>query len=297
MTAPLKALIINADDFGLEKEVNSAIIRAHRQGIVTAASLIANGTAFENAVELALEHPSLDVGAHLVLTRGPSLTGGPLLNPVEVPSLIKGDGLFPKNPVTLAGRIMMGFISHSQIEKELLAQMERIRRAGIRITHIDSHQHIHVLPSVFRIVAALALEFGVKWLRLPLRCVLPAGGPSVGALRRLQAGLLERLAARNASVMAASGLRATSYCLGFHFAGRLLEDEIEHIISNLPEGTIELSCHPGHDEARLEQNHPWGYKWERELSALCSERVRTAIEKAGVKLTGYSGLDARQCDS
>jgi hopanoid biosynthesis associated protein HpnK len=290
MTAQ-RILVINADDFGLEKEVNSAIIRAHREGILTATSLIANGTAFENAAELALEHPSLDVGAHLALTRGPSLLGGPLLKPVEVPSLVKGDGLFPQNPATLAGRIMMGLISHSQIEKEFRAQMEKIRAAGIRITHIDSHQHIHVLPSVFRVVATLALEFNVKWLRLPVRCALPGGGPSVGALRRLQAGLLERLAARNMRIMTAAGLRAPAYCLGFHFAGRLLEDEIEHIISNLPEGMTELSCHPGHDDARLEQNHPWGYKWERELSALCSEHVRKTIEKEGVRLTGYSGLE------
>ncbi|MBI4830413.1 MAG: ChbG/HpnK family deacetylase [Candidatus Lindowbacteria bacterium] len=285
-----KILIVNADDFGLENEVNSAIIKAHRQGVVTSASLIANGAAFEDAVELARQNASLDVGVHLTLTRGPSLSGGPLLAPVEVPSLVKGDGLFPQNPMTLTARIMMGLISFAQVEREFRAQMERIRSAGIRITHIDSHQHIHVVPPVFRIVARLAREFDVKWLRLPTAHIWPGGGPPVGALRRLQADLLAWLAARNAGVMSAAGLRASDHYFGFHLAGRLLEDEIERVVWNLPEGTTELSCHPGADDVRLERKHPWGYKWERELAALCSPRVREGIEKAGVRLTGYSGL-------
>jgi hopanoid biosynthesis associated protein HpnK len=285
-----KLLIVNADDFGLEEEINSGIIEAHLHGVVTSTSLIANGGAFDHAVALAHENPGLDVGAHLTLTRGPSLVGGPLLDPVEVPSLVKGDGLFSQNPTTLAARIVLGFVSSSQIRKELRAQMEKITSAGIRITHVDSHQHIHMAPPVFRIVVELACEFGVKWLRLPIGCFLPRSGPRAGALGRLKSEILARLAARDLPVMTSAGLRSAQYHVGVDFSGRLLEDEIEHIVANLPDGIIELSCHPGSDDARLSRSHPWGFRWQRELSALCSTRVRTAIEESGLKLVGYSNL-------
>lgn len=289
-----KLLVINADDFGLEEETNSGIARAHVQGVVTSASLLANGAAFDHAVALSREHPGLDVGAHLTLTRGPSLVGGPLLGSQEVPSLVKGDGLFHQNPATLAARIALGLVSSSQIGRELTAQMRRIESAGIRITHIDSHQHIHMFPRVFRIVSELAGEFGVKWVRLPVIWTLPGDGPKAGTVRRLQGRLLTALARRNLPALEEAGLRTAAYQIGFDFSGRLTEDRIEHIVRNLPDGIVELSCHPGSDDARLGRNHPWGYGWQQELSALCSERVRQAIERAGVKLVGYSSLSGSE---
>ena len=285
-----KLLIVNADDFGLEQETNSGIVNAHAQGVVTSASLIANGAAFEHAVMLAREHPALDVGAHLTMTRGSSLVGGPLLEPPAVPSLVGRDGLFFQSPAALAGRIVLGLVSSSQVRKELRAQMKKMESAGIRITHIDSHQHIHVLPPVFRIVAELACEFGVKWIRLPLIWTLSAGRLRVGMLRRVQRRLLTTLARRNLHALTETGLRTPEYHVGFDLSGRLSEEEIEQIVTNLPGGIVELSCHPGSDDSVLSRNHPWGYRWQQELSALCSARVRRAIEGAGVKLVGYSSL-------
>lgn len=287
----MKLLIVNADDFGLEEEINAGIIKAHSEGVATSASLLANGGAFDHAVALARESPKLDVGAHLTLTRGPSRVGSPLLTATEVPTLVKSNGLFPQSPTSLAARIALGTVDMRQVEKELRAQMEKIRSAGIRITHIDSHQHIHMVPSVFRIVTGLAHEFGVTWLRLPVMRASPRGGPAAPPLQHLKSKLLSRLAIWNSRSMAGRGLRSAQYHVGIEFSGRLCGETIERIVTSLPDGVGELSCHPGSDNGHLGGNHPWGYMWEQELAALCSPRVLEAIEKSNVELTNYSGLN------
>ena len=287
-----KFLIVNADDFGLEKEINDGIAKAHREGVATSASLIANGGAFDHAVALARESPKLDVGAHLTLTRGPSRVGSPVLTSTEAHSLVRNTGLLPQSPTALAARIAFGTVDMRQVEKELRAQMEKIRSAGIRITHIDSHQHIHMVPAVFRIVMGLAHEFGVTWVRLPVMWPSPHRGPAAPPLQRLKSKLLSGLAIWNSRLTAGQGLRSAQYHVGIEFSGRLCEDTIERIITNLPDGIVELSCHPGSDNAHLGGNHPWGYMWEQELAALCSPRVLEAIEKSNIKLTNYSGLNS-----
>lgn len=287
----MKLLIINADDFGLEEEINAGIIKAHREGVATSTSIIANGRAFDHAVALAREAPGLDVGAHLTLTRGPSRVGSPVLAPAEVPSLVRHDGLLPQNPTTLAARIALGTVDMRQVEKELRAQMAKIRSAGIRITHIDSHQHIHMVPAVFRVVTGLAHEFGIAWVRLPARQASLHDGPQAPLLQRLKSRLLSGLAIWNSRSAAGRGLHSAQYHVGIEFSGRLCVDTFERIVTRLPDGIVELSCHPGSDNAQLGGNHPWGYMWEQELSALCSSRVLEAIEKSNIKLTNYSGLN------
>jgi hopanoid biosynthesis associated protein HpnK len=279
-------LIVNADDFGLEKEINSAIIEAHAKGIVTSASLLANGDAFEHAVELARKHSGLGIGAHLTLNRGPSLTGGPLLKE-EVPSLAGRNGLFPKSPILFAARVALGAINLHEVEAELRAQLEKIRSAGIKITHIDSHQHIHLAPSVFEIVVRLAEAFRVNWVRLPIP---PKSSPSRGPLaKRLKQTLLGKLALWNAGTVD-SAVRWADYHVGIEHAGRLFEDELAGIIRALPDALVELSCHPGADNAKLSVNHPWNFRWQQEFSALCSPAVRAAVDEARVRLVNYHEL-------
>ncbi len=287
-----KFLIVNADDFGLEEEVNAGIIKAHLEGVVTSTSLIANGAAFDHAVALAKENPKLDMGAHLTLTRGPSLVGAPVLARAEVSSLVGDDGLLPQSPTVLAARITTGLVSMRHVEKELRAQMEKIQAGGIRVTHIDSHQHIHVAPGVFRVVTGLAKEFGVPWLRVPVMWAPRRGGPVANPLQRLKNAVLSALAAWDIRSTAGEGVRFADYHVGIDFSGRLCGEVIEHIVRNLPDGIIELSCHPGSDNDHLSKNHPWGYMWKQELEALCSGGVRKAIEESDINLIGYSGLHA-----
>jgi predicted glycoside hydrolase/deacetylase ChbG (UPF0249 family) len=147
----LKRLIINADDFGFTRDVNAGIVHAHREGVLTSATLMANGGAFEDAVRLARETPTLDIGCHLVLVQGRSLvTGSPL----------------PEKPTDLVVALLRNQID---VRAELRAQVQKIIDAGIRPTHLDSHKHTHLLPNVFREVLRLAQESGIRYVRLPLR--------------------------------------------------------------------------------------------------------------------------------
>jgi len=151
----LKRLIINADDFGFTRDVNAGIVQAHREGVVTSTTLMANGDAFEDAIRLAQETPALDVGCHLVLVQGPSvLDGRPL----------------PETPLQLIFHKIDAYA-------ELRAQIQKILAAGIRPTHLDSHKHTHLLPGVFRAVVRLAQEFSIPYVRRPL--------PSIDYYRRL----------------------------------------------------------------------------------------------------------------
>jgi predicted glycoside hydrolase/deacetylase ChbG (UPF0249 family) len=139
-----KLLIVNADDFGFTHDVNEGIIEAHRSGIVTATTLMANGAAFEHAVQLAKATPTLDVGAHLVLVGAPGL------------------------PRTVAALVRQVTLRRLRIYEELDAQIRRIQAAGIRPTHLDTHKHTHLLPPVLDAVARLSREHGIPWVRRPL---------------------------------------------------------------------------------------------------------------------------------
>jgi predicted glycoside hydrolase/deacetylase ChbG (UPF0249 family) len=151
----LKRLIINADDFGFTRDVNAGIIQAHREGVLTSATLMANGDAFDDAVRLAHETPTLDVGCHLVLVQGLSVLNGHAL---------------PETPVRLLFQKVDAYA-------ELRAQIQKIFAAGIRPTHLDSHKHTHLLPGVFRAAVRLAKEFSIPYIRRPL--------PAIGLYRRL----------------------------------------------------------------------------------------------------------------
>ncbi len=139
----MKRLIVNADDFGFTRGVNEGIIEAHRHGILTATTLMANGPAFEHAVQFAKANPTLDVGCHLVLVQGPGLPDG-------VPELL--------------WRIARGKID---IYSEMKRQIEKILGADIVPTHLDTHKHTHLAPPVLKAVARLSKEFDIRWVRRP----------------------------------------------------------------------------------------------------------------------------------
>ncbi|RJP14559.1 MAG: ChbG/HpnK family deacetylase [Candidatus Abyssobacteria bacterium SURF_5] len=282
-------LIVNADDFGLEKEINTAVIRAHEEGIVTSASLLAVGDAFEHAVELAKKHPRLGVGAHLALTRGPSLKGKPLIGS-ETSSVTGGTGRFSKSPIIFAMRAALRLVDAGELEKEFRAQLERITSAGIPITHIDSHQHIHLAPPIFAIVIGLALEFGISWVRMPFAPVRTVGcNGDIGG--KMKKALLRRLAAWNLRTLRGTKLRWADYHVGIEHAGCLREDALLRVLQELPDAVVELSCHPGADNAALNRDHPWGYCWREELAALCSQETAATVKRLGIRLVNYAGWD------
>jgi hopanoid biosynthesis associated protein HpnK len=261
----LKRLIINADDFGFTRDVNAGIVHAHREGVLTSTTLMATGEAFEDAVHLARETPSLDVGCHLVLIQGHALTTGQRFpdTPREVVT-----GLFK-----LRGRL--------DVYEELRAQIRKIIAAGIRPTHLDSHKHSHIFPTIFRIVVRLAQEFGIPYVRLPLDTTTPYGAIPCALLDPLY-----RRMARNRKVL------MTDHFLGFRLTGSFDEDSFKAALAILQEGTTEFMCHPGFlgEElrgavTRLKESRV------RELEALTSPRIREFMDAIGVRLATFGAAD------
>jgi predicted glycoside hydrolase/deacetylase ChbG (UPF0249 family) len=270
-----KQLVVNADDFGFTPDVNEGIVEAHRDGILTAATLMANGAAFDDAVRLAREVPSLDVGCHLVLTGGNSvLTGKPL--PDSAPQLVSA----------LARRRI-------DVYGELSAQVRRIVAAGLRPTHLDTHKHTHLAPPVLNAVARLAQESGIRWVRRPLDFPMDAVDGGVPRFKRLTSDAMSLLRRRFHRVLEKHGCRTTDHFAGFQITGRFHTAELVNLLNVLPDGSTELMCHPGRcrdalraARTRLKESR------ERELEALIARETRDAMERNGIELVDYRKLDA-----
>ena len=267
-------LIVNADDFGFSEAVNRGIVETHDRGIVTSASLMATGDAFEHAVELAKNRPRLAVGVHLVLTEHRPLTG------TAAASLVGSSGAFEPHLVQLFKRKLRRGISLPEVRRELTAQIERVRAAGISISHLDGHQHVHVLPGVARVVAELAAEHGIAAVRYPAERVRAYMLRSARHGRRLaeQAALGLFCAASPLK-----RLRRSDEFVGFYFGGRLDEANLATVLAGLPAaGTVELMCHPGDEGMR--PSGDWQYAWVAERDALASPRIRELVMARGVQL-------------
>ena len=274
-------LIVNADDFGIAEAVNRGIAEAFDRGIVTSTSIMATGEAFGHAVELARRRPALAVGVHLVLTEQ-----RPLIGSAAAATLVDADGRFHPHVKQLLGKQMRGQISAAEVRAELDAQMRRVRDAGIAISHIDGHQHVHVLPGVAGIVAELAASYGVAAVRYPAERVRRY------MLRNLRHA--KRVAEQAAlSLFCASAplkhLRRSDDFVGFYFGGRLDEANLATVLGALPAGRIvELMCHPGHED--MKQQGEWQYAWAAERDALTSPRIRELVARRGVELISYRDL-------
>jgi predicted glycoside hydrolase/deacetylase ChbG (UPF0249 family) len=262
-------LIVNGDDFGYTRSVNEGIVEAHRDGILTATTLMANGAAFDHAVELARQNPTLDVGCHLVLVEGQS---------VADPSRA-----LPKTIADTVRAVLRGRLSPYD---ELRAQVWKIVAAGILPTHLDAHKHTHLLPPVLEAVGRLAREFGIPWVRRPF----DFGIDRRARLEKNVIGMgLRVLRPRFGRVL--SGLKMTDHFAGFLVTGTLREKNLIETIERLPEGLTEFMCHPGKMSAELESaSTRLKESREVELRALVSPEVRRTIARRGVELVNYRHL-------
>jgi predicted glycoside hydrolase/deacetylase ChbG (UPF0249 family) len=245
--------VVNADDFGFTHDVNAGIVEAHRNGILTSTTLMATGAAYEDAVRLARETPSLDIGAHLVLAR----------KILWQPARIRG---------------------------ELRRQMEKILAAGLAPTHLDTHKHTHLLPWVLEAVASLGEEFRIPWVRRPFDFPLGAPG-AVPWTRRVLNRAMAVASLRHHRVLHRHGCRTTDHFAGFQITGTFRTRELVALISNLPPGITELMTHPGRCTAELRAARTrLKESREEELRALSAPEVREALEKHDVRLINYRDL-------
>jgi predicted glycoside hydrolase/deacetylase ChbG (UPF0249 family) len=268
-------LVVNADDLGLHPSIDRGILRAHREGIVTSATVLVTGRCAPEAIAHAVEQ-RLPLGVHLCLTTNLP----PAAEPSSVRSLAPNGRLRARWPQVLAAWAM-GRIDVREIELEFRAQIALARKRGARPDHLDGHQHLHVLPGVAGAVRSIAREEG-----LPVRW--PIAQPSASwlfhpasAVKTAGIGLLSGIARRGAAGL--SGL-------GTFEAGKLTEDRLAAIISRLAPGDHEIGCHPGEMADEVPEQRGWRYGWETELNALCSPRVRALIQERSIALVSYGQL-------
>jgi predicted glycoside hydrolase/deacetylase ChbG (UPF0249 family) len=245
-------LIINADDFGLTTGINRAIAELHRAKALTSATLMATGSAFEDAVAVAHSHPTLGVGCHIVLT-----DGTPVSPPATIPTLIGADGKnFRPSLANFVQALLRGIIRPEDIEREALAQIQKLQRTGIQVTHVDTHKHTHLFPAVCRPLLTVLERTSISAIRNPFEPAFGKHLAHAGIKRRLQLALLHRF--RPAFVqltdLQATNILTTNGTVGVSATGNLASATLSQILSALPQsGTFELVCHPGYNDADLDR--------------------------------------------
>lgn len=290
----VKNLIVNADDLGWTEGVNRGITDAHRNGIVTSTSLLANGAAFQSGVELARSTPGLGVGVHLNLSDGP-----PVAPPETVTSLVNFSGEFAGGPESLLLRIARRDVTYGEVEQEWDAQVEKVCEAGIEPTHVDGHKHVHMLPGLFEIALRVAKRHGIGAIRVAhetssLRAALSAGDEirtSVVLKQGVQARGLKLLARDAGELAQHSGIAVADYFCGIAQTGELTKEGVARLLRALPEGTTELMCHPGyvdHDlrttATRLQSSR------QMELEILTNVDIRKLVASESIRLIDYGSV-------
>ena len=292
----MRRLIINADDFGLTAGVNRAIAEAHQRGIVTSSTLMANSQAFDEAVAIARSATgnNFSVGCHVVL-----LDGEPLLPATQVPSLLE-----PKNGASCFRESLNGFavasfrhqLNSEEIEAETAAQIGRLQASGIQPSHLDTHKHAHMFPSVLRPLLQAAKSKGVGAVRNPFGQVWPLPLASLLRTRQVwirfaQLNVLRNFAGNFRREVAAHGLRTTDGSLGVLVTGVLDLKLFTAIVESIPDGTWEFVCHPGYNDADLDnvRTRLRGSR-QQELSLLTSPEAKDLLRRRGVELISYHEL-------
>ncbi|SDE84619.1 ChbG/HpnK family deacetylase [Sporomusa acidovorans] len=281
----MKQLIVNADDFGLHESINHGIIEGYTKGCITSTSLMAGGPAFEHAAGLAAKHPQLGIGVHLTL-----VGGLPVSEPHCISSLVDGNGMFCGSYASLFRKIGTSGICLRDVQCELTAQVEKVLAAGINVTHLDSHQHMHVVPGIFDVVLRIAKKYHIPAMRIPAEPLLFLGGfkPTAGRIiGRTGLSVLANLAHFRAR---RAGIVVPDHFYGMVAGGSMDESLLLNIIDNLPEGVSEVMVHPGFDDTKLNAAFSWGYHWQQELSALTSGQVAKLLEYRGIRLVSFAQL-------
>jgi len=279
-----RLLIVTADDLGLTVGVNEAVRRAHVDGVVTATSLLAVGRAFDDAATMLRDLPRLELGAHLAIVG----EDPPLLSAREIPTLVDTTGMFPLSYRTVVRRGLAGRVDPDDVRRELSAQLERVLGVGVPVTHVDTHQHTHLWPTVGDVVAELAAAAGVAAVRLPRS----HGHGPVGLGVQL-------LAARTARTLRRTGRVSPADYAGLDEAGRLDTATFGRAFDAVVRrgaGSAEINAHPSLPADPDLGRFDWSYRWADELAMLTDPAVRARIGSAGYRLGGFTDLATTEGD-
>ncbi len=270
-----KRLIVNADDFGKSRSINDAIIQAHREGILTTASLMVNGSAYDHAVELAHQNPQLGVGLHLTLVCGRSI-----LKPTEIRGLVNERYEFSQNPVTTGLRYFFLPGLRYQLRHEIQAQFQRFALTGLTLDHVNGHLNMHLHPTVFSLLKHHYQDWQLKHFRLTrdpfwLNARLASGA---WAYRLSHAFIYMVLCGLAEEDLQRRQIKHTRWVFGLLQNGRMNEQYITRLLPRLPDGDSELYSHPSMDE------------FKHEFDALISPRVKELVQQQGIELIRYQDL-------
>jgi hopanoid biosynthesis associated protein HpnK len=290
----VRRLIVNADDFGFTAGVNRAIVEAHTRGIVTSTTLMANGRAFDDAVRLAATVPRLSVGCHAVL-----IDGEPVLDAERLPSITSvhsGGARFRDGLKSFAVRALAGRMDPDEIELEVSAQIRKLQAAGVHVSHLDTHKHTHLFPSVLRPLLRAARVCGVHAVRNPFGPRRPLNSSELLThptlwTRYAEVQILRTLAGKFRDAANREGMVTPNGTLGIVVTGALDEKLFRAIAEIIPQGTWEFVCHPGYNdddlksaETRLRESR------ETELRTLTMPEARDLLLSHGIELISYREL-------
>ncbi|SAL63609.1 hopanoid biosynthesis associated protein HpnK [Caballeronia cordobensis] len=267
----MRGLIVTADDFGLHERVNDAVARAHREGVLTCASLMVGAPAARDAVEVARARPRLRVGLHIVLADGHAV-----LPPARIPALVDENGRFADRMVRDGFRFFFLPDVRRQLAREIRAQFEAFAATGLALDHVNTHKHFHLHPTVLSLILDIGRDFGMRAMRLPF----DSGAPL--ALRPWIALMRARLAR--------AGIAHNDRVFGMMASGAMDTAAILRALAHLPPGVTEIYCHPAtHADAPITASMR-DYRHADELDALLSPRVASAIASSGAICGGFADL-------
>jgi hopanoid biosynthesis associated protein HpnK len=282
-----RRLIVNADDFGISEEVNLSIVRAHREGLLTSASLMVTGAAFDQAVRLAKENPRLAVGIHLV-----TVMGRAVLPKSEIPSLVDEEGNFSNDPTAAGLKYYFSAQARRELRRELAAQFEKFASTGLRLSHIDGHLHLHVHPVIFNAALELGARYGARRMRVPEeeRRLAVAFDPTCRVKKAVHTLLFGSLARYMKGKLRRAGFRFPSRVYGNLQSGKMTERYFLYALDNLTAETSEIYFHPATyavDQVLTDGEQQRAIEFE----ALTSRRVARRLKERGVELINYFHLD------
>jgi hopanoid biosynthesis associated protein HpnK len=286
-TDSTRALIVTADDFGRSRQVNAAVALAHRDGVLTAASLMVAGSACAEAAAISRDYPNLDVGLHVTVCLGRSA-----LSTSRIPGLVDSNGDFSANPVAAGFRYFFRGALQALLRDELRAQIDRHLELIGRLNYLDGHLNFHIHPTIAAILIELCREYHIPCMRLPREPVFTTLALARDhALRKLTEGMIFRaLSRRTRRLIVAHDILTTDRLFGLHQSGHLSEPYVLGVIERLPPGLTEFYFHPATDVGAS----PPDPSTQRDFSILTNPAIRAALDSQRIRLTNFAELSRKR---
>ena len=278
----MKKLIVTADDFGLTQSINEGILMASREGIVTNINLIPTGGAANDAIALIKYNKIPEIGVHLALTETRPVTSIRLIS-----SLIDGSGSFPGSRIAFLGKLFSGHIDMEHVKVELKSQMDKAAHSGARITNLSSHEHLHMIPEIFRVITGLAKEYGVRYVRVLKKEAIVA---PFSMNKVFRSAVVDYFRPGMEKLLKRSALSTADNFLGFLDSGAMGESVLLRMLKDIKEGVTELVAHPGFLDPEVLHHYRFHINCEEELYALTGPKIKRAVADNGIKLCKYGDL-------